>query len=207
MPTDFFMDSSCLSIATPDIPEADPLRPLRLWASRLKRTLPAVMLEPGSGLPAPFRALLDHQQAMTGTLARAYQARIRLEVMSQWDKGPMVDRLVRLRAANGENPVVETAALHIHLDALPADARSAVLSGAEPLGSVLHSHAIAHRHDPRGFFFLTTNPWLAELLERPAGEWVAGRCNAIHTMHGALIAEIVECIPNPGPTEERKDKR
>jgi len=190
------MNSSSPSIATHDTPDANPLRPLLRWAKRLKKRLPDLPFVEGASLPEGAREILAHRNAMTTTLARRAQAKIDLEVLEQFIEDHMVDRLVRLRARRDDSPVVEAAALEIHLHAMPADARSAILSGAEPLGAILKSRAIAHRHTPRGFFTCKANGWLAELLEIGKGDPVAGRCNCILSTQGDLIAEIVECVPN-----------
>jgi len=196
------MDSSCLSTKTPDTPEIDPIRPLRLWAKRLSQPLPEIVFCPGNELPEAIRHLLDHRRPMTSTLAKHHGARIALDVVTQTIEDHLVDRVVRLRTKSSEKTVVEAAALQIHVDALPVDARSAVFSGAEPLGTVLKSRAIAHQHRPQGFFTGRTNAWLADLLQLPAGSPIAGRCNVILSSQNELIAEIVECIPNPEPAAE-----
>lgn len=193
------MDSSCLSTKTPGTPEIDPIRPLRLWAKRLSQPFPEIVFCEGNELPEPVRPLLDHRRPMTSTLAKYHAARISLDVVSQTIEDHLVDRVVRLRTRNSAKTVVEAAALQIHVDALPVDARSAVFTGAEPLGAVLKSRAIAHQHRPQGFFTGRTNAWLSDLLQLPLGSPVAGRCNVILSSQGQLIAEIVECIPNPEP--------
>jgi len=190
------MNSSSPSIATHDTPDSNPLRPLVRWAKRLQERLPVMQNLEGAALPDGAREILAHRNAMTTTLARRAHAKIDLEVLEQFIEDQMVDRLVRLRARRDDQPVVEAAALEIHLHAMPADARSAILSGAEPLGAILKSRAIAHRHTPRGFFTCKANTWLAHLLEIEKGDPVAGRCNCILSTQGELIAEIVECIPN-----------
>lgn len=174
------------------------LAPLRFWSKRLHHPMPALQwCEPDSLSPA-CREILGHAGPMMPRLATHHKTRIRMEVSAQHITDRHLERLVRLHAGGLTGKVVAAAAVFIHLQTLPVDARSAVLAGIEPLGSVLKSKAIAHLHELRGGFTGASDSWTSALLDIPPNTALNGRCSIISAgPAGETIAEIVELLPIP----------
>jgi len=174
------------------------ITPLQIFADSQGRQMPELTWLTATDLPPAAFSLLVHDGPMTPTLAKHHKCKIKLQIVAQTMHDDYLERLVRLRAGSNTARVVEAAAVVIHFQALPVDARAAVLAGMEPLGSILISRAISHLHQPRGFFAGKCDAWMADLLDGKTGEPFYGRCNRISTQQGLPVAEIVECIPGWG---------
>jgi chorismate-pyruvate lyase len=151
-------------------------------------------LEP-EALPEPQRRLLVHQRDMTRTLERFCDQRVALRVL-HWEReagGDALHRRVLLVAENGL--VVEYGAIRIHLARFHDAARTEILQGRSPLGTILHEHVIAHRCEPQLFLRLEGGGALHEAFGLGPEVTLYGRFNWILDRDGALLAEVAELLP------------
>lgn len=148
-------------------------------------------------LPAPYGQLLAHERDMTRTLEGFLGASLVLEPIGQRQEEDRLLRKVVLLERGRERRVAEAGVIRIELATLEEPARSHVLRGEQPLGGILHTHGIAHRGCPEGYFRCTPGPELRDLLQSPGTENLYGRVSRLHRVDdGRLIAKAVEILPS-----------
>ncbi|HYF37630.1 MAG TPA: hypothetical protein VD994_20180, partial [Prosthecobacter sp.] len=112
-------------------------------------------------------------------------------------RGRIGNYLVRasvLTRRNDGKPV-EFGAIGIHLDVLPEEAQQLVLEGRVPFGAILEKFQVPHSSHPRGFFRISVDARLAELLGATSGQILFGRCNELRHGNGKPMADVVEVLP------------
>jgi hypothetical protein len=90
---------------------------------------------------------------------------------------------------------VEFGAIGIHLDLLPEEAQKLVLEGRVPFGAILEQYAVPHSSHPRGYFRVSVDQRLADLLGATSGQMLFGRCNELRHGSGRVLADVVEVLP------------
>lgn len=155
---------------------------------------PRVTFIPAEDLPSHERWLLDHDIDMTPRLREGHSSEIDLDVHA---KARIGDYLVRASVLNrrSDGRPVEFGAIGIHLDLLPEEARALVIEGRVPFGAILEQHAVPHSSHPRGFFRISVDARLAELLGATSGQILFGRCNELRHGSGRVLADVVEVLP------------
>ncbi len=152
-----------------------------------------VFIEPGE-LPDEQRHLLSHDMDMTPRLRDYHGSPIDLDVHARQRIGDYLVRASVLIRRSDKRPV-EFGAIGIHLDELPEAPRQEVLEGVVPFGAILENHAVDHTSHPRGFFRISVDQRLAELLGATAGQILFGRCNELRLPNGKVLADVVEVLP------------
>lgn len=145
-------------------------------------------------MPEPYRQLLVHESDMTPRLAAFHQSEIGLRVIEAQKSNLYVMRLVVLDRKDTGRPV-EFGAIGIHLEGFDAAAREEILSGATPLGTILARREIPHRSQPKAYFSMQVDDFMAGLLRVPSRSELFGRCNALTHLDGIVFADIVEILP------------
>ena len=145
-------------------------------------------------LPEHERWLLVHDTDMTLRLREGHSCEIDLDVHARARIGNYVVRASVLTRRSDGKPV-EFGAIGIHLDALPDTAQQEVLEGRVPFGAILEKHAVPHSSHPRGFFRISVDARLAELLGATSGQVLFGRCNELRHQDGRAMADVVEVLP------------
>ena len=145
-------------------------------------------------MPAEERHLLVHDTDMTPRLRDHHGSSIFLDVHA---KGKIGDYYVRASVLklSRDAKAVEFGAIGIHLDLLPEEARRLVIEGKRPFGGILEEQAVPHSSHPRGYFRITIDHRLAELLDATEGETLYGRCNELRHASGKTLADVVEVLP------------
>jgi len=145
-------------------------------------------------MPDKERWLLVHASDMTPRLRDFHSSAIDLDVHA---KGKIGDYYVRASVLNRHRDAraVEFGAIGIHLNILPDEARRLVLEGKKPFGGILEEQAVPHSSHPRGYFRITIDHRLAELLNATEGETLYGRCNELRAGDGRTLADVVEVLP------------
>jgi chorismate-pyruvate lyase len=154
-------------------------------------------------IPEPARTLLVHQGDMTSRLQRFHNSTIGLRVLQVRSGGNELYSREVLLLSQATGAPVEYGAIEIVLDVLSPDLRAVILEGKVPLGGILNASGMLYRSEPQQFFRLRQSPALATLLGAEPGIPLYGRCNVLRTVEGALLAKIVEVLPNGSLTPSR----
>lgn len=145
-------------------------------------------------MPAEERYLLVHDTDMTPRLRDHHGSAIFLDVHGKGKIGEYYVRASVLKLLR-DAKAVEFGAIGIHLDLLPEEARRLVIEGKRPFGGILEEQAVPHSSHPRGYFCITIDHRLAELLDATEGETLYGRCNELRHASGKTLADVVEVLP------------
>jgi chorismate-pyruvate lyase len=145
-------------------------------------------------LPEHERWLLVHDIDMTPRLRSGHGCEIGLEVHAKARIGNYLVRASVLTRYSDNRPV-EFGAIGIHLDLLPEEAQALVIEGKVPFGAILERYQVPHSSHPRGFFQITIDERLAELLGATNGQTLYGRCNELRHGSGRVLADVVEVLP------------
>ena len=146
-------------------------------------------------MPDEERWMLVHASDMTPRLRDFHGSEIDLDVHA---KGRIGDYYVRASVLKRRRDAlaVEFGAIGIHLNVLgDDDARRLVLEGQRPFGGILEDLQVPHSSHPRGYFRITIDARLAELLNATEGETLYGRCNELRHGDGRTLADVVEVLP------------
>lgn len=170
------------------------LMPLHFFYEQDRRTMPAIEFVQPDDMPATDRELLVHDRDMTSTLAAYHRSPIDLQVVRREGTPEYLLRLVVL--TRRELPVpVEFGAIGIRLEALPSALREDIEAGRKPLGGLLAEHRVSYASQPRAYFRVPADAFIADLLGEPEGTMLWGRCNALTLPDGEVFADIVEILP------------
>ncbi len=168
--------------------------PLHFFYEQDGRPMPAIQFVEPEAMPANERALLVHDHDMTSTLAAYHRSPIDLQVIRREMSADYMLRLVVL--TRRELPVpVEFGAIGIRLEPFPPSLRAEIEAGLKPLGGLLSEYQFDYLSQPRAFFRLPADAFIADLLSEPEGTTLWGRCNALSTPDGVVFADIVEILP------------
>lgn len=185
-----------VSVSSPPVDSLhlDHLAPL-IFFYGLGSARPQVTFVQPHELPDEERWLLVHASDMTPRLRDFHGSEIDLDVHA---KGRIGDYYVRASVLKRHRDAfaVEFGAIGIHLNALGnEEARRLVLEGQRPFGGILESLQVPHSSHPRGYFRITIDARLAELLNATEGETLYGRCNELRHADGQTMADVVEVLP------------
>lgn len=158
---------------------------------------PRVSFVESGELPEEERWLLAHDTDMTPRLREHYSTEIDLDVHAKATIGHYLVRASVLARRSDGKPI-EFGAIGIHLDKLPEPARSETAEGKVPFGAILEHHEIPHSSHPSGFFRISVDARLAELLGATSGQVLFGRCNELRCADGSSLAQVVEVLPRGG---------
>lgn len=150
-------------------------------------------IEPAE-LPEPERWLLAHDTDMTPRLREFHGCNIDLDVHAKARVGNYFVRASVL-ARHRDGKPVEFGAIGIHLDVLPEHVQAMVVAGRIPFGAILEQEDVPHSSHPRGFFRISIDSRLAELLGATPGQVLYGRCNELRHASGRVMADVVEVLP------------
>jgi hypothetical protein len=146
-------------------------------------------------MPGPFRGLLAHDHDMTSELAAHHGDTIRLEVLKSERHDHCHLREVVLHAATSGR-AVEYGVIEILLDAFPAVLHADILSGTNPLGTLIVQSRIPFRSKPQGFFTIPSEAIAGIFPESAGGEILYGRYNhLIRSDDNRCLARIIEILP------------
>jgi chorismate-pyruvate lyase len=175
----------------------DPFAPLTgfFTDARLPPVVPRVIR--GADMPEPYRGLLVSDHDMTPTLERFHGSKLHLSVLGQSLHGDEYRRQVVL--LDSHERAVEFGAIHIHLEALPADIRQPVLAGKRPLGGLLIERRVLHHSRPSVYFAVIGNEAINRPLQQQGAGELFGRCNTLIADDGRPIADVVEILPRITP--------
>ena len=179
--------------ATPDSTATDHLAPLVFFYG-LGSARPRVTFIPAEQLPEDERWLLAHDGDMTSRLREFHKSEIDLEVHAKQKVGEYLVRASVLNRRSDGIPV-EFGAIGIHVDVLPENAQKLVIEGHVPLGGILERERVPFTSHPSGFFRISVDSRLAELLGATAGQVLYGRCNELRHGDGRVLADVVEVLP------------
>ncbi len=144
-------------------------------------------------IPQPYRGLLDHDRDMTPTLEKVWKAELHLDVLANLRVRDHLIRHVILRTAEGRPAAF--GAIRIRLPMFPEEARTRILEGRAPLGTILREHAIPHSAAPTGFFRTEPNALTRQAFGATDAAVHYGRHNELRGPEG-LLAEVVEILPH-----------
>lgn len=182
-----------LEAAMSETVRTDYLAPL-IFFYGLGSARPRVVFAEADQLPDQERWLLAHDSDMTSRLREFHGSEIDLDVHAMQRIGNYLVRASVLTRRTDGIPV-EFGAIGIHLEALPEPARKLVLVGKVPLGGVLEQEKLPFSSHPRGFFRISVDSRLAELLGATSGQVLYGRCNELRSGDGRILADVVEVLP------------
>ena len=155
---------------------------------------PRVTFVEPEALAEQERSLLVHDKDMTPRLREFHGCEIDLDVAARARIGKYLVRASVLHRRSDGMPV-EFGAIGIHLDLLPEEAQKLVLEGRVPFGAILEQYAVPHSSHPRGYFRVSVDQRLADLLGATSGQMLFGRCNELRHGSGRVLADVVEVLP------------
>ena len=170
------------------------LCPLARAYSVVAEEMPTVWEVAASEIPQPQRDLLAHQSDMTTRLEAFHGELSHLLLLRSTTDGDIYQREVVL-VLNNSGLHVEFGAITIHLDRLPAPLRRDIGRAELPLGSLLHLHRFAFRSQPKSFIRVEPDAVISRALALEQPGQLYGRCNALLTPSGEVLADIVEILP------------
>ena len=175
-------------IEIPDI-----LFPLNRFYLKEGLPLPRVTQLDPEQIPQPYRGMLDHDRDMTPTLEQFYRETIAISIIHSGRNGNAYTREVVLYTEQTRRPV-SYGSIDIHLENVSGGARTDILSGHLPFGSILHKHKIPHVSAPSAFFEIGSDAATQRHfgLKQPARLY--GRRNRLSTPDGRTLADIVEIL-------------
>lgn len=173
--------------------DEDILAPL-IFFYGIGSTRPRVTFVEPEALAEQERSLLVHDKDMTPRLREYHACEIDLDVAARARIGNYLVRASVLHRRSDGKPV-EFGAIGIHLDLLPEEAQKLVLEGRVPFGAILEQYAVPHSSHPRGYFRVSVDQRLAELLGATSGQMLFGRCNELRHGSGRVLADVVEVLP------------
>jgi chorismate-pyruvate lyase len=171
----------------------DALAPLVFFYG-LGSARPKVTFVAAEQMPEQERWLLAHDSDMTSRLREFHRCEIDLDVHARQRVGHYLVRASVLTRRTDGIPV-EFGAIGIHLDVLPETVRAPVLEGRVPFGAILERESVPFTSHPRGFFRISVDSRLAELLGATSGQVLYGRCNELRHGNGRVLADVVEVLP------------
>ena len=193
----FSFPSTVSMPATPENAAArqdeDILAPL-IFFYGIGSTRPRVTFVQPEELAEQERALLVHDMDMTPRLRAHHSCLIDLDVAARARIGNYYVRASVLHRRSDGKPV-EFGAIGIHLDLLPEEAQKLVLEGKVPFGAILEQFSVPHSSHPRGYFRVSVDSRLADLLGATSGQMLYGRCNELRHGSGRVLADVVEVLP------------
>ena len=170
------------------------LCPLASSYRGMAQGVPEVWEIDGEDIPQPQRDLLTHLSDMTTKLEAFHGERTRLRLLRSTTDGDIYQREVVL-VLNTSGQPVEFGAIAIHLDCLPPPLRRDIVRAEVPLGSLLHQHQFAFRSQPKAFIRVEADEVISRALALDHPGHLYGRCNALLTRTGDVLADIVEILP------------
>ena len=170
------------------------LCPLARIYHGMAQGVPAVWEIEDSDIAQPQRDLLAHRSDMTTKLEAFHGERTHLRLLRSMTDGDIYQREVVL-VLNSSGKPVEFGAITIHLDRLPPLLKVDVLRAEVPLGSLLHLHHFPFHSQPKSFIRVESDELIGRALALENPGQLYGRCNALLTRAGDLLADIVEILP------------
>lgn len=158
------------------------------------QSLPTVWEIAAHSIPQPQRDLLVHQRDMTTTLQTFYGARTHLRLLRAETVNEIYQREVVLALDGSERPV-EFGAISIHLDRLPRDVQQTIVLAERPLGGLLLERDVQFVSRPKAFIRVEADTLISRALALADAGTLYGRCNALLTPQGEVLADIVEILP------------
>jgi chorismate-pyruvate lyase len=149
-------------------------------------------------MPQPSRQLLVHQSHMVRTLNQHYGVPVDVHVMERHRNGNLYGRKIFLTLQESEH-IVEYGVVRMDLRPMPRKVVDAIVSEHAPLGSILITHNVLRRIQPKWFLrFERRNPildWFGCQTSGPLyGRLGTIYCNGEPTIE---LLEIVTAIPVP----------
>ena len=189
-------DSVSKTVASP-LPFAlkrEDVYPLDECYKRDKRKLPAIEIIPGTKMPEPYKTLLVHNSDMTSTLEKFHGGRIHLTLLRSWRKDDSYFREVIL-TLDGSEKRAEFGAIKINLSFFEVEPRQKILEEHFPLGRILADYSVAYHSNPRSFFKIQADDFIADSLKLTSRPMLYARRNVLSNPKGKALAEIVEILP------------
>jgi chorismate-pyruvate lyase len=143
-------------------------------------------------MPQPYRQLLCHRDDMTSTLARFHGGEVTLRIFQEVREAEVYKREVLLSV---KKTPVEYGVIRFYLENFPDPERDRILSGKEPLGSIVTTSGMEFRSSPRRFLAFPEASFTREFFPSSDGETLYGRYNCLINAEGQYLARILEILP------------
>lgn len=184
---------------TQPIQNFDLLFPLNRFYFKEGLPLPHVKTVPPAQLPQPYRSLLDHDQDMTPTLEFFFRETMAISIIHSGRSGSAYTREVVLFTEQSHKPVAY-GSIEIHLENVSGAARTDILSGRMPFGSILQKHAIQHVSAPSAFFEIDSDAATQKHFGLTQPTRLYGRRNRLSLPDGRTLADVLEIL---APVEKK----
>ncbi len=143
-------------------------------------------------VPAPYRALLVHENHMTVAMEGYHRGPVDVQVLAERHDDACYARrsLLTLRSAGR---VVQHCTVRIHLRECSEAVRREIVAGRTPLGTLLVNHDVMRRIEPAAYLRIDGATEIMKVFGR-LGETVGyGRAATIHT-NGRPTIELLEIV-------------
>ena len=146
-------------------------------------------------LPAPYRALLDHDQHMTVTLERFHECPVQLQLLQRSVADTHYARNTLLRRST-DGKLVQFGIARLALTFLPKPVRDEIEQARIPMGRVLITHNVLRRVQLAGLWRLEPTDRLTKIFGCDEPVPTYGRTALIYCA-GEPAVELLEVMP-PG---------
>jgi len=143
-------------------------------------------------VPAPYDALLDHNEHMTVTVESFYGELVEV-IVHQTDRHQQWYAREITLVTQDSRRVVQYGIVRLNIDALDQEVWRQIENQAMPLGRVLIQHNVLREVVLCELWRIAAGPSLAGLLQRPLGETMYGRTALIYC-DGEPAIELLEIV-------------
>ena len=144
-------------------------------------------------MPATYRKLLVHNEHMTETLSAHHGEEVDLQVLHSRTDGDLYSRNVLLTLPSDPEFVVEFGIMRMNLALVRDEVRREIEAGENPLGSILVSHNVLRRIEPRWYLKFDADSPMASHFGRDLDSPVFGRVGIIYCNDEPAI-ELLEVV-------------
>lgn len=153
---------------------------------------PEVEYVPADQVPAPYAALLVHDQHMTLTVEARHGCPVDVRILARVQNGDFYARKIVL-VKRGTDQVVQFGIVRIRLSYCDPEVQREIVAGQTPLGRILIEHDVLRRIQPTAFLRVLPGPaptsWFGSGGRRPT----FGRLAYIHC-DGKPAIELLEIV-------------
>lgn len=161
----------------------------------------------GAEVREPYRGILVHSNDLTPTIEHIIGCQLGIVVVRCHTRANVLFRHVQLVPENDIDTPLALGYISVSLNTLSERARSLVIDGKRPFGTILRTDNIVHTNTPRGFFRMTLPALLSNSLRVPQGHTAYGRYGEITNEFNRPLAKVMEILSPFGLPISRQLRR
>lgn len=154
--------------------------------------VPEVEYVAAEDVPAPYAALLVHDQHMTLTVEARHGGPVDVHILARVQDGDFYARKILL-VSRATGQVVQFGIVRIRLPYCDADVQREIIAGRTPLGRILIEHNVLRRIQPTAYLRVLPGPALTAWFGARGRRPTFGRLAYIHC-DGKPAIELLEIV-------------